>query len=213
MKKTLKIISGFAMVTLLLMGACVEKSEKPKDEPPAAPEIVYAPKQIISLADADSLYENYSKRRTECVMNFEMGMQDDDDKPFVPTRFVSFDLDVIKNYIAYIEQEAKKGGTKVDGLRIYLGNYGDTEKGWKKKRRNTVFIVPEAEAEGGSGGIYIGKDGEAKLIRNLFNAGQESEPRSKASFMPSLNTNLVQPGGKSLTLNFGQGGPPPTGDF
>ena len=213
MKKTLKAISGIAMATLLFMGACQEKPQKSRDEQPMEPKVVDAPKQIISLADADSLFVNYEKRRAGIISKFEMGLQDDDAKPFVPTQFVSVDIDVLKQYIAFVEQEAVKGGTKTDSLRIYLGNYGDTKRGVKKRRRNTVFILPAAQAEGGYGGIYIGDDGKAKLIRNFFKGGQEGEPRSKASFMPNFNTSLMQPGGGSLILNDMGSDPPPTGDF
>ncbi|NKI33080.1 hypothetical protein [Croceivirga thetidis] len=212
MKKTLKTISGFAMVTLLLMGACQEKPKESKDEEPMEEtEVLVTPKQIISIDQADSLFVNYKRRRANSIQKFEMGLQDEGDKPFEPTQFVTFNLEVVKNYIAYVEQEAYKAGTTVDSLRLYLGNYGNTEKGWKKKRRNTVFIVPAAEAEDGYGGIYIGEDGKAKLIRNLFNGGQEGEPRQKASLLPSFNTSLYN--GGSLILNRGDAGPPPFGDF
>lgn len=216
MNKTLKTISGFTMVTLLFMGACQNKPKESQDEEPTEPEVFESPKQIISIAEADSLFVNYKQRRAKSILEFETAMQDPEAKPFIPTQFVTFNLEVVKNYIAYVEQEAYKAGTTVDSLRLYLGNYGDTQQGWKKKRRNTVFILPAAEAEGGYGGIFIGDDGKAKLIRNLFNGGkdgQDGEPRSKASFMPTFNTSLVPPGGGSLVLNIGGIAPPPRGDF
>lgn len=211
MKKTLKTMMGSAMA-LLFAFACVQQPKEPKDEQPMEPTKVDPPKQLISIAEADSLFVNYKQRRAESIMKFETAMQDEGDKSFVPTQFATFDLQVIKDYIAYVEQEAGDAGVKVDSLRFYLGNYGDTQRGWKKKRRNTVFILPAAKTDDGYGGIYIGDDGKAKLIRDLFNGGQEGEPKQEASFMPTFNTSLMQSGG-SLVLNDANNGPPPFGDF
>lgn len=213
MKKTTTFF-GLCAIALLLTVACKEKrqeTKKPTGEVTDA--MVKAPKQIISLAEADSLYLNYKKRRVSSIYAYETAMQDANAKPFIPTQFVTFNLDVLKNYITYIEQQAKKGGTTVDSLRIYLGNYGDTQQGWKKKRRNTVFMLPAAKAENGYGGIYIGADGTAKLISNYFKNPLEKATKAEAALLPTLNSNLIQPGGTSLILNRNGADPPPPSDF
>ncbi|GGG51556.1 hypothetical protein GCM10011414_21430 [Croceivirga lutea] len=211
--KNFKSTLGFLSL-LLFVTSCQEKPKEntageEENTPPTAE--VMAPKQLISLDKADELFKNYKQRRAESIMKFETEMQEAGDKAFVPTQFVTFDINVMKDYIAFVEQEAKKGGTTVDSLRIYLGNYGDLEKGWKKKRRNTVFVVPAAKAEGGYGGIYIGDNGKALLMSNFFKKEEDDEPKSEASFIPNFNSFLY--GNGSLILNDANNHPPPYGDF
>ncbi len=220
MRKTPKSIMGMGAAILcaaILPTACNE-GKKMENNPEATRTIsetkeITAPSQIISLAEADSLYVNYTDRRAISISEMESQNQPDDAKPFQPTRFISFDVKVIKEYIAYVEQRAKKGGTEVDSLRIYLGNYGKTSK--KFPFKNTVFVVPAAKVDGGYGGIYINGDGKAQLLRNYWgmSGGQEGEPRSEASLMPNTDTNFFQEDKESLILNDGYSSPPPPGDF
>ncbi|MDT0540423.1 hypothetical protein [Croceitalea sp. P059] len=196
MKNTNKLFWSFLGLTVILTSC----QEQPKKENPAAiaaeaEQVIYeAPKQIISLEEADSLYVNYEDRRATNIVEMEAKYQEDE-KPFVPTQFVSFDIETIKEYINYAEQEAKTGGTSIDSLRIYLGNYGN-KKG-VDNRHNTVFFVPAAKVKSGFGGIYIAEDGQAKLISDYFK-GEEEE---------TVNS------GTSLILNFGNCCPPKNGDF
>lgn len=215
MKRTNKVIWSFLALTLFIT-ACQEQRKKEIETAATSAEeqITYeAPKQIISLEEADSLYVNYKDRRATNIVKMEAEYQEDG-KPFVPTQFVSFDIEVLKEYIGYVEQEAKKGGVKADSLRIYLGNYGKEKK--KNARRNTVFILPAAEVDGDYGGIYIAADGKAKLIRDWIKAHEmenDGNQKSKASFFPGLQPTPALYDGGSLTLNRGTGGPPPNGDF
>ncbi|GMN07428.1 hypothetical protein MTsPCn5_28170 [Croceitalea sp. MTPC5] len=202
---------GLAILTL----SCEQQKKEHQPEPtPEVEKVVKAPEGIISLADADSLYVDYSDRRANNIAKIESQNQDDG-KPFVPTRFVSFDIDSLKQYIAYVEHEAKKGGAKTDSLRIYFGNYGKRNK--KYLRRNTVFIVPAAEVNGDYGGIFIAADGKAQLIRDWIkkyqNNGQQDEQKSKAALLPNFSPTPNFYNGGSLILNYGSGGPPPKTDF
>lgn len=212
MNNTCKYLLLVVLVTLF--SACQDGSKKEsQDQKPI--EITYeAPKQIISLEEADSLYVNYQKRRASIIVKTEMESHPEG-KPFVPTQFVSFDIKVLKEYIGYVEQEAKKGGTTADSLRIYFGNYGNISKKYPKK--NTVFLLPTAAVNKDYGGIFIDSEGKAKLVRDWVNEqldeGLKGNQRSEASILPSFSSTSFLQGGKSLTLNFGQGGPPPKTDF
>ncbi len=203
-------ISLFGMLFLVL-ASCQPKKEAPANGKTEPAEEVDPPKDIISLDEAKQLCENYERRRIPGIIEFEKAASGSEDE-FVPTQFVTFNLETLKTYIQYVEQEAKKVNVAPDSLRIYLANYG---KEGRDPNRNTVFILPTAKVEGDYGGFYI--DGEeAKLIRNYWpkdeNGGQEEEPRSKAAFLPNFNTSLLQ-GGGSLILNYGGSGPPPKTDF
>jgi len=212
MKNSFKFLALIAFAIALT--SCQERPEK-EHQTEDVEEIVYeAPKQIISLEEADSLYINYKNRRISNIVSFESENQEDD-KPFIPTQFVSFDIEVLKKYIGYVEQEAKNGGTTADSLRIYFGNYGTKSK--KYERKNTVFILPTADVNGEYGGIFIDVDGKAKLVRNWVDEqrdqGFKGNQKSEASILPSFSIAPALQGGTSLTLNRGNGGPPPKQDF
>lgn len=205
---------GSLTIALILLAACNPQSKK-EAEPAMTQEVeeVDPPKEIISLDEAKELCENYENRRVPNIIKFEMAESGSEEK-FVPTQFVAFKLETLKTYIKYVEQEAQKAKVAPDSLRIYLGNYG---KEGRDPNRNTVFVLPTAQVGSDYGGFYIGEDGQAKLIRNYWpkdgeNGGQEGEPKSKASFMPTFSTSLMQ-GGGSLVMNRGSSGPPPYGDF
>ena len=212
----MKITSKFLLFIALaiLFTACQENSKK-ENQDMEPKEIIYeAPKQIIPLEEADSLYVNYKNRRAEIIEEMESESQTDG-KPFVATQFVSFDIKGLKQYIGYVEQEAKKGGTSADSLRIYFGNYGNTSV--KYPNKNTVFLLPTAAVNNDYGGIFIDSKGRAKLVRDWVNEqldeGLKGNQKSEASILPSFSSAPSLQGKTSLTLNFGQGGPPPKTDF
>lgn len=215
----MKVIKNLFVVlivcSLILLSCQEQKKDNTNDIPEETQQkLIDAPKQIISLEEADSLYVNYQRRRATNIIKME-AQQQEEGTPFIPTEFVSFDIDVLKTYIKYVEQEAKNGGTKTDSLRIYLGNYGKIGK--KYPRKNTVFIVPTAAVNGDYGGIYIGANGKAKLISDWIKGqqmdGQNGEKKSKAAILPSLSPSTSLQEGTSLVLNWGQSGPPPRTDF
>jgi len=198
-------------IALIAMGACNEQPKKDGEPEMITEEVeeVEAPEEIISLDEAKTLCENYENRRIPSIVKLEMEENDDGEK-FIPTQFVAFNLETLKTYIKYVEQEAQKAKVAPDSLRIYLGNYG---KEGRDPNRNTVFVLPTAKIGDDYGGFYIGTDGQAKLIRDYWpKGGQEGEPKSKASFVPNFNASLMQ-GGGSLVMNRGNSGPPPHTDF
>lgn len=200
-------------IFLIPLVSCKQNQEKPPTE--VKEEVLTAPKQIISLEEADSLYENYKNRRAAFIEKMESENQPDEN-PFKPTQFISFDIEVLENYLKYVKQEAKNGGTEADSIRIYLGNYGNTSRRYPNK--NTVFLLPTAHVDGAYGGIFIDAEGKARLVRDWIASQQgdnskEGREKSEASFIPKTNAAPVVQGGTSLTLNRGNGGPPPKTDF
>ncbi|WP_420320052.1 hypothetical protein [Flagellimonas sp.] len=215
--------TAFAMLLgsfILILGACkqAQKTEEPNEEPK---ERVKPPEQIISLEESKSLYDNYSKNRVELIQQFEM--EQNQDEGFRPARFSSWDYATIKQYMAFIEQEAKDAKVDISSLRFYFGNYPNKERFPDGKkvvhpRQNSVFIVPTINVDGQNYGFYIGEDGEAKLIKDAVGANgigniEIKEQKAYASFAPSLMTAPPQNGGQSLTMNRSTSGPPPSSDY
>lgn len=209
------------LCTLLLLFIVSCNQESKKDEP--VPPIVEAPSNIISLNEADVIYDNYTKHRVQLIEPYEQQRIEGED--FTAGRFVDFDYDTIKQYIEYIDQEAKNAGVKkVTKLRLYFANYPNTDKfpNGKKvihKRQNSIFMVPTLDKGGINYGFFIGANGNAQLIRDWKDGTMDkigfitTSDKAQAGIMPnfSLNSNLQE--SKSLALNFGQGGPPPKTDF
>lgn len=210
-KKNLSLCLGLAFLSLMGCQDRTKKGDSEAETPQESSEMVEEPTGIISLKEAKSLCDNYENRRAKTIIEFEMA-QNDSVQSFVPTQFIDFDLKTIKQYIKFVEAQAQKAKVEPDSLRIYLANYGPEGR---DPNRNTVFVLPTTTIDGDHGGFYIDDDGNAQLIRNYWPKNQkgsrDDEPKSKASLMPSLNTLLYQQ--QSLIMNYGTGGPPPTGDF
>lgn len=219
MKTTHKFV--FKIMLLFLCSSflisCEDKTSNEKeDEKP----IVEAPSNIISLNEADVIYDNYSKHRVALIEPYETQQRSPEEK-FKASRFVDFDYETMKQYIAYVDQEAAKAGVKkITKLRLYFANYPNKENFPNKKkvihpRQNSIFMVPTLDKGGINYGFYIGENGKASLITdwkaNLGKGMGSLEQNQKAYAGFSWNSNLAGDG--SLTLNFGHGGPPPDSDF
>ena len=215
MKNYRKTAIAFIGVSFLLIGAC---QQGPKKEEPTKPEQeeVLPPEGIISLEESKSLYDNYTKNRVGMIEEYEA--ERNPDKKHIPARFTSFTYGQMKDYMAYVEQEAEEAGVKVASLRLYFANYPDKPdfpdgKKVVHPRQNSIFIVPTTIMDGEERGFYIDADGNAKPIKGVVGSsetGENGEPNtSQASFAPSF----FQSGSKSLNLNHGTSGPPPYTDF
>lgn len=224
--------AAMAMVTIaLLFASCKGNAEqKPNQEETTQPqdtpaELIKAPEQIISLEQAEAIYNNYSAHRVPLIENYETKRRAPQEN-FEVARFVDFDLAVLKQYIAYVEQEAQSAGVeKVTNMRIYFANYPNEQlfsdgKAVVHPRQNSLFLVPTLEKGGEHYAFYIGDDGKPALIIDRTTNGNngmgslfKNNGKSHASLVPSLslNTNLYR--GTSLTLNRSGSGPPPHSDF
>ena len=199
-----------------------QKENKPNSK---TPPIVDAPANIISLIEANAIYDNYSEHRVRLIEPYETQQRQPDEK-FEASRFVDFDYDALKQYIAYIDQEAEAGGVKkITKLRLYFANYPNEEKfpNGKKvvhKRQNSIFMVPTLEKGGINYGFFIGDNGNAELIKDWKDSSKDGlgfsldkKQEAQAGFVPNFVLNTSLQGSKSLAFNFGQGGPPPKTDF
>ncbi|MDC6366756.1 MULTISPECIES: hypothetical protein [Flavobacteriaceae] len=223
MKNTRKAALIFLGSLLLMLGSCKQVQKEETSEPALEKpreEKVAPPQGIISLEESKSLYDNYSKNRVEIIQAFEL--ETNDDENFKAARFSSFGYEEIKQYMAFIEQEAKGAGVDISSLRLYFANYPnkkDFPDGKKivHPRQNSIFIVPTMKVDGHEYGFYIGEDGKAKLIKNAVGANeigstQKTKQRSYASFAPTTSAPATY-ASQSLTLNRGSAGPPPDADY
>lgn len=223
MKNTKKVMPIFLGAFLLVLVACQEgpkKEESTETNGAETQEKVSPPKGIISLEESKSLYDNYTQNRKGLIERYEMERHPEE--KFEVARFTAFDYATIKQYIAFIEQEADSAGVNISSLRFYFANYPDTEDfpdGNKivHPRQNSIFVVPAMKVDDGEYGFYIGADGKAKLIKDAVGETSvggtaKNGQKSYASFAPSFSRpNAAQE--QSLALNRGSSSPPPWSDY
>jgi len=182
---------------------------------------------IISVDRAQEMYDGYTDRRVPIIRKYEDSIVADSAK-FTPTRYAEYDLETIKQYIAYIEHEAAKAEVDIKTLRFYLSNYPDSEKFpngdvVKFPKRNSFFIVPTMKNDEGNVGFYI-EEREGKYTAMPINkrpttgmeTPQDEEQKevkvNEASFLSFNNTTAAQGGGTtSLIMNESHITPPPPG--
>jgi hypothetical protein len=224
-------ISLFRLVVLSLFvfsfNSCAEKKEKEKEESPQ----VLAPEQIVQIDQAKEMYENYTDRRLPLIQHYEDSINGGK-KKFDVARYVSYDYKTIKQYLAFIEQEAKKANVEISGLRFYFSNYPEGPKFENgdpivHPKQNSVMLSPTLKRGDRDYLFYIGGT-EAKrepvLLSDSFGSVKvqgmgvngNGDNIAYASFIPSLTNattnstlNASFYAGTSLTMNRGTGAPPP----
>jgi len=111
----------------------------------------------ISIKDARILEQEYVKTRANSLNTIlkKKGLIESED-----VRDVWFDLEALKDYIAYVEQTAaKKGITKNLGLRVYFGAYPDKQEYEDKRGKATVVFLPTHSSYGSENENFSDLDG------------------------------------------------------
>ncbi len=217
LKKGFKILTCFLMMSVVF--SCGDKKD------PRSKEVVVAPSQIVPVDQAKNMYDNYSKRRVPLIQQYEDSINREQNigKEFAPSRFVSYDYKTIKQYIAYIEQEAKKANEDISTLRFYFSNYPDKPFFENKDsilhpRQNSIMLSPTVKRKDKDYLFYIGgteEKQEAILLSDNFvelnGIGIKSEKlKSYAMSFPSFTKpNVTFYSGSSVTMNRGSSSPPP----
>lgn len=214
------IVFLFLGFILFFSLSCREGGQGQAETPEKAPEEqeVNAPKDIIALEEAQKLYDTYTERRVPIIERYEEAHSEGIDV----ARFTSFDYATLKEYIAFIEQEAASANVAISSLRVYFGNYPpETESGSGYPRKNTVFLVPTMTQDGQEFGFFIREDAEGKSVAIPIPEASgentetgslgETKKHSYATFAPPSSP--VFAGDQSLVLNRGNVGPPPKEDF
>lgn len=93
------------------------------------------PTQLISFEKGKELNKNYNEKRGALVTE-KSGVED--------ANAFWFSLEEIERYIAYVKDNGVEKGFTVDGIRIYLGVYPETE--YKNAGYTTVFLTPTGMA-------------------------------------------------------------------
>ncbi|WP_405251481.1 hypothetical protein [Dokdonia sp. Asnod3-C12] len=204
-------------LTILLLGGFLMLScgGDPKGTPHTddqSEEPLAAPSTIITVQEAEDMYHRYGNQRVpliETSVNIDKDgnpIKPEDDRYVQATRSLSMDYKELKQYLAFIEQEAGEAKTDISGLRIYFSQYPNG----KNDSRATVFINPIMEA-GKKGDIrddlsFAIKKGNGKSI--AVAVGDIIKAPKASSNMANL-TLPVQNTIQSLAINGMPWRPPP----
>ncbi|WP_299557165.1 hypothetical protein [Seonamhaeicola sp.] len=97
---------------------------------------VIKPKGVISVAEATALNDNWTQLRKsiiDSITESRVGKED--------YRWAWWSIKDIEDYIAFSRHQTDSLGYSMNGLRMYLGVYGEnTEQ--NKRGLTTMFIVP-----------------------------------------------------------------------
>ena len=204
-------VCSLAVLSMIFLGSCAEpKSDCPCEDPKEVEE----PKGIITEEEAAVLFKEYTEKRVaDRIAKKDTAEQ----KSFEPARYTEFDFKIIKQYIKYIEQEAKAADTEIETLRIYYAVY--PEGRGDRSNKTTVFLVPAADFDGKNKAFQIGMIGERAAADTIpWDFGTDvrkmslyapKDQRQYGTFGPSPVPNAPVQGNRSLVLNDGSTSPPP----
>jgi hypothetical protein len=138
------------------------------------------PKETITLERAHEMYKAY-QARFDALTQLRQGKED--------ARYGWHSLDFYKDYIAYLEHEAKKVNIEVSGLRVYFVAYPDDEKSGDHRDYMTYIFVPtyydtESKSHIAFDPLHIGKDGKPIPIHEIITKG--SSLRDGVSMLVSV---------------------------
>jgi len=199
---------------------------------------------IIFPDKARTLYGNYEDRRAGIIQDYEDSIDREKDGKqqqkqqnqnqtgennadanrgkFKVARYVSYEYEDLKKYLAYIENEAKLSGEKLTTMRFYFANYANEQKFEDGEpvlhpRQNSIMMSPTVNRDGQDYIFYTedSVDGKRRivLLNNEFQKrGDEEriEPKSEASLLPgflSPSSAALMFAARSTTKNEGSSHP------
>lgn len=137
LKQTVKAVFAFGLLSLLLI-SCNSKEAVPSN-------YYNEPANIIPIQQAKEMYDEYTISKVPLLSNIDPK----NGREYNPTRYIEYDIEDLKHYIAYVENESAKANVEVLSLRIYLAAYPNAKKFKSggvisKQNQETIFITPTA---------------------------------------------------------------------
>lgn len=163
---------------------------------------------IIPLKDASAQYKDYGKNRIKILKDTLKKKYGED---FNDTRIVSLDIETIKQYLIYVEEQSKELEVEPKSLLFYFGVYSDKDqKAEKKKDHQTFFIAPAtSSSDFQSGFTFEIKDDKKQIVylKDILNSN-DYNPLAKQRTEKASFFSLIQPDEDGLLLNRTGSSPP-----
>lgn len=225
-----QLYSCLSAIFLLLLSISCSENIKKNDSNVSSEKEISPPEQIVTLEQAKKMFDTYSERRVPLIEHYEDSINvyvKKSKDTFSVARYTYYDYATIKQYMAFIEQEAKKANVEISSLRFYFSNYPDDQRFEngdliKHPRQNSIFIMPTMKKEGDEFGFYTAESEQGQVVPvlltydlkkydpNGIGAAKENDSKSYAGFStPGTASPTAFSGSQSLILNRGTGAPPP----
>lgn len=166
---------------------------------------IQPPNQIISSEYALEMAQAYKNEMLPLLRQHEA---EKSGEHIHPTESIWYDFNTIKQYIAYLEQEASEASVAISGLRIYFSKYptsGNFKDGKKANysKRNSIFMVPTMHLDDKDCGFTVSKADNGNKTAVLLKDKVSQIQNRKAGDSGSGDE------GKGTILNDGTLIPPP----
>jgi len=114
-------ITLILLFSLAILHSCQEDNDLQSVDEVA--DLVATPSKIISVEDAGKMYSEYGEKRANFL---EKNLTEKaSTNPYMATRRVYINYTELKNYLAYIEQEAVDANVDIHSLGLYFSKYPD----------------------------------------------------------------------------------------
>jgi len=197
-------IAILCFIATMLLVSC-DKVEKPQIDHQEPSKEMLA--HLIKLEKAAIMYKKYEEQRiaiTEDTLKVMYG------KEFNDTRTVWLNLEIIKNYIAYVEKKSADNHVKPEGLQFYFSVYPKGDKG-NEENHQTLFIAPTTKNNEVQSGYTLIADGDKEkvtFIKDALKSRDYQSPQEQKADKASFFTTTALLAGEGLILNGGTGSPP-----
>lgn len=194
-----------SMMALLLVDCKGDHTTNTDDGGDGPPTIVEAPDMIIPIERGAELFYNYKENRISLIEDYENNDLPDGEEAYLATTSVTFDFEELKQYMKYVEKQAKKSKTRIKGLRVYLGQYADS-KNEEHPRAETVFFNPTMKKDGNEVAFAIlNQNGNNTAISVGEVLDYNKKPAGKNNLILTIQGDNIT----SLAGNEGHRRPPP----
>lgn len=160
-------MKNFALFVIgLLIGGLAVYFFYEKESQPIATDLI-KPKGLITPSEAKTLDQAFNSRH-QLISDSIVKRPDN--------RSSWYAIEDLRNYLNYAENQAKDLGHTMDGIRLYLGSYPDTDN---KNGLTTLFFVPTGNENTSKGSVISIQNGSPDIQgADGLNLGSNGYPPS-----------------------------------
>lgn len=179
MKISLCSVATMMLAVMIVLAGCTSDSR-----------VVEKPKETITIERAQDLYRAYDAR-FDALTQHRNGKED--------ARYGWHSIAFYKNYIAYLEQEAKKANLEVSGLRLYYAAYPNDAESEEHADYQTYMFVPtyfdkETNKHVAFDPLHLDDNGKPIPIHDVITKGLSPKVFRKAAMREATVSSIANMG-------------------
>lgn len=182
------------MIFLFLLVSCNQtpKNQQNKSSSNNCYPIDSRPSQAITYKEMAAMMESFDKGAKIVLDNYMKEISDGKDS--ISTVYNWYKIEVLKQYIAYIERISKEKNIPLTGFRIYPSSYPLNYSDEKLRGRQTLIFTPTTSINGKNDVAFeplyseIGKP----ILVSKFLELEKKKKITNGSFLKSTDTTTIQ---------------------